>query len=79
MRMKCWEKKGLKLTGSEVGRDFVKHVSVEVGVDGPVGGSVVARGDENRVPLSGSDGDEINRALLNVRLREKERGQTRVN
>ena len=63
-------KEGWELTRSKQGWDFVKHVSVEVGMDGPVGGSVVACGDEDRVPLSGGDADEVNRALLNVRLRE---------
>ena len=63
-------KRGWELTRNESGRDAVKHVSVEVGMDGPVRGSIVACGDEDRVPLSSGDGDEINRALLNVRLGE---------
>jgi len=75
MSMSAW-KCGWERTRKEGGRDFVEHVSVEVGMDGPVGGSVVACGDEDRVPLSDGDGDEVNRALFNVRL--KEGGVSRV-
>ena len=42
-------------------RDGIEHVGVHVGVNGPVGVSVVAGGDKDRVTLGDSDGDQVDR------------------
>ena len=58
-------------TGVESGWDGVEHVRVHVGVDRPVGRRVVARGNQDRVPLCDCHGKQVDWELLNVSLYEK--------
>lgn len=57
-----------KRTGHEGVGDGVEHVGVHVGVDGPVSGGVVARGDEDGVALGDGERHDVDRRLLHVRL-----------
>src|SRR5689334_17914174 len=56
-----------KLTGVKFWGNSVKHVNIHVGMDSPVGARVIASGDENRVPLSYREADQVHRSLLNIR------------
>ena len=59
---------GERRTGIQSRWDDVEHVCVHVGVDSPVGGSIVARCDEDRVPLSNSEGNQVYWILFHVSL-----------
>ena len=54
-------------TGFKVGGTTL-NMSVHVGVDSPVGTSIVARCDEDRVPLCNSEGNQVYRILFYVSL-----------
>ncbi len=68
----------LRRTRVESGRDRIEHVGVHVRVDGPVGGSVVASGYEDRVTLCDSDGDQVDRGLFDVSLPKKRREKPHI-
>jgi hypothetical protein len=53
-------------------RNSVKHVGVHVRMDGPVGRGVITCGDEDGVALRDSNGEDVGRRFLDVRLYEPE-------
>jgi len=55
-------------TRGEAGGYVIKHAGVEIGMDDPVCGRVIPRGDENGVPLRDCYSNKIDRILSNVRL-----------
>jgi hypothetical protein len=57
----------------------VEHVRVHVGVDGPVGGGVVARGDEDGVALGDGECDEVDWVLFDVGSVDLEGSQVSLN
>ena len=57
---------GTERTGVEGVGHFVEHVRVHVGVDGPVGGGVIARGDEHGVALGDGEREQGDGAFFNV-------------